>query len=256
LLAALPDAELDCYYPHLELVNLTVGQVLCESGSKPMYAYFPITSTISLLNTTQEGGIAEIAMIGNDGVVGISLFLSGVAMPTQAVVQSTGYSYRLPAYVLKNKTSHASSMLSVVLRYAQAVIAQAAQTAICNRFHTIEQQFCRRLLQGLDLQSSNKLMMTQELIANMLGVRREGVTRVAGNLQMDGLIQYYRGQITVMDRSKLEKRVCECYQMVKNVLGSLIPIPYNDFSDHHGFQQYTGIVGQGKIPPLIHHLNS
>ena len=223
LLAALPAAAYERLVPHLEPVALPLGLVVFESGSKLRHLYFPTTGIVSLLYAMEDGASTEIAVIGNEGVVGIALFMGGESTPSRAVVQSAGRGYRLKAAVLKTEFELGGSLQHLLLRYTQALIAQMTQTAVCNRHHSVDQQLCRWLLLSLDRLSSNELTMTQELIANMLGVRREGVTEAAGHLQADGLIQYSRGHITVLDRPKLEKRVCECYAVVKKELDRLLP---------------------------------
>jgi CRP-like cAMP-binding protein len=223
LLAALPAADYERLVPDLELVPLPLGWAVYEAGGKLGYVYFPTNSIISLLYVMKDGASAEIAVTGNDGLVGIALFMGGETTPSRAVVQSAGYGYRLRAAVLKKEFDQGGRLQYLALRYTQALITQMAQTAVCNRHHSVEQQLCRWLLLSLDRLSSNELSMTQELIANMLGVRREGVTEAAGNLQKSGLIHYSRGHITVLDRSKLEKRVCECYAVVKKEFDRLLP---------------------------------
>lgn len=223
LLAALPPEEFGRLQPHLELVSMPLGKVLYESGSQMQHVYFPITSIVSLLYVMEDGASAEIAVVGNEGILGIALFMGGGTTPSRAVVQSAGHGYRLQAAFLKDEFNRAGPMLHLLLRYTQALITQMAQTAVCNRHHTVDQQLCRWLLMSLDRLSSNELFMTQELIANMLGVRREGVTEAAGKLQSAGLIHYRRGHITVVDRSGLESRACECYQVVKKEFGRLLP---------------------------------
>ncbi len=223
LLAVLPDADYERLLPHLEQVPLELGSAVYESGSQQAYVYFPTASIVSLLYVMQDGSSAEIAVVGNDGVVGIALFMGGGTTPSRAVVQSAGYGYRLRASVLKTEFGKGGELQHLLLRYTQALITQMAQTAVCNRHHTVEQQLCRWLLLSLDRLPSNELTMTQELIANMLGVRREGVTEAAGHLQAAGLIHYSRGKITVLDRPKLEARVCECYTVVKREYDRLFP---------------------------------
>ncbi len=223
LLAALPAADYERLLPHLELAPLPLGRVVYEAGGKLSYVYFPTNSIISLLYVMEDGASAEIAVTGHDGLVGIALFMGGDTTPSRAVVQSAGYGYRLKAAVLKREFELGGALQHLALRYTQALITQMAQTAVCNRHHTVEQQLCRWLLLSLDRLPSNQLTMTQELIANMLGVRREGVTEAAGHLQKDGLIRYSRGQITVLDRPSLETRVCECYAVVKKEYDRLLP---------------------------------
>jgi len=215
ILAALPEADYSRMLPHMERAPLELGWALYESGGQQGYVYFPTTSIVSLLYVMEDGSSAEIAVVGNEGVVGIALFMGGETTPSRAVVQSAGYGYRLRASVLRGEFGRGGELQHLLLRYTQALITQMAQTAVCNRHHSVEQQLCRWLLLSLDRLPSNELTMTQELIANMLGVRREGVTEAAGKLQAAGLIHYSRGKITVPDRAKLEKRVCECYAVVK-----------------------------------------
>jgi CRP-like cAMP-binding protein len=215
LLAAIPSAEFERLSPHLELVEMPLGQVLYESGGRLDHVYFPTTCIVSLLYVLENGASAEIAVVGYEGILGISLFMGGETTPSRAVVQSAGFGYRLKAPLLKQEFNRAGPVLRLLLRYTQALITQMTQTAVCNRHHSIEQQLCRWLLVSLDRLSSNSLKITQELIANMLGVRREGVTEAAGNLQRAGLIRYNRGHIDVLDRPGLEQAVCECYAVVK-----------------------------------------
>jgi CRP-like cAMP-binding protein len=215
LLAALSAADYERLLPKLEPSSLTLGSALYESGSSQGYVYFPTDSIVSLLYVMEDGASAEIAVVGNEGVVGLALFMGGETTPSRAVVQSAGDAYRLGAGVLKSEFSRGGELQHLLLRYTQALITQMAQTAVCNRHHSVEQQLCRWLLLSLDRLPANELTMTQELIANMLGVRREGVTEAAGKLQDAGLIRYSRGKITVLDRPKLEARACECYAVVK-----------------------------------------
>jgi CRP-like cAMP-binding protein len=223
LLAALPAAEALRWLPLLESVDLPLGTVLYESGGALSHVYFPTTAIISLLYVMENGSSAEIAVVGNEGVVGISLFMGGESTPSRAVVQSAGNALRLKGAAMKEEFNRAGAVLHLMLRYTQALITQMAQTAVCNRHHSLDQQLCRWLLLSLDRLQGNKLMMTQELIANMLGVRREGVTEGALKLQHAGLIQYARGHITVLDRAGLEKRSCECYAVVKREYDRLLP---------------------------------
>ena len=211
--------------PDLELVPLPLGWAVYEAGGKLGYVYFPTNSIISLLYAMEDGSSAEIAVTGHDGLVGIALFMGGETTPSRAVVQSAGHGYRLRASVLKTEFERGGALQHLLLRFTQALITQMAQTAVCNRHHSVEQQLCRWLLLSLDRLPSNELAMTQELIANMLGVRREGVTEAAGHLQAAGLIHYSRGRITVLDRPKLEQRVCECYAVVKKEMDRLLPEP-------------------------------
>jgi CRP-like cAMP-binding protein len=223
LLAALPAADYERLLPELELVPLPLGWAVYESGGHLGYLYFPTDSIVSLLYVMENGASAEIAVTGNDGLVGIALFMGGESTPNRAVVQSAGYAYRLRAAVMKKEFERGGPLQHLLLRYTQALITQMAQTAVCNRHHSVEQQLCRWLLLSLDRLPSNELKMTQELIANMLGVRREGVTEAAGHLQTAGLIHYSRGHITVLDRPKLEQQVCECYGVVKREMDRLLP---------------------------------
>ena len=215
LLAVLPEKELERWLPELELVELSLGQVLYESGSTLAYVYFPTSAIVSLLYVLEDGSSAEIAVVGNDGIVGISLFMGGGSTSSRAVVQSAGKGLRLRSQAMKNEFNRGGAVLHLFLRYTQALITQMSQTAVCNRHHSLDQQLCRWLLLSLDRLSSNELVMTQELIANMLGVRREGVTEAAGKLQRLGIIHYHRGHIEVLDRPKLEILCCECYGVVK-----------------------------------------
>jgi CRP-like cAMP-binding protein len=222
LLAALPPAEWDRWTPWLERVELPLGHVLHESGSAMSHVYFPITAIVSLLYVMENGSSAEIAVVGNEGVVGISLFMGGESTLSRAVVQSAGVGFRLKAAVIKQEFNRAP-VLHLLLRYTQALITQMSQTAVCNRHHSLDQQLCRWLLLSLDRLRSNELVMTQELIANMLGVRREGVTEGALRLQKAGIVSYSRGRITVLDRDALEGRSCECYAVVKKEYDRLLP---------------------------------
>jgi CRP-like cAMP-binding protein len=224
LLAALPEAELQRWLPQLEPAPMPLGQVLYESGATLSHVYFPTTAIVSLLYVMENGASAEIAVVGNEGIVGISLFMGGESTSSRAVVQSAGSGFRLKAQMMKNEFNRAGPVLHLLLRYTQALITQMAQTAVCNRHHSLDQQLCRWLLLSLDRLQDNELVMTQELIANMLGVRREGVTEGALKLQQDRLIRYSRGRITVLDRSGLEKRTCECYAVVKKEYDRLLPM--------------------------------
>ena len=223
LLAALPDAEWKRWLPQLEPVDMPLGQVLYESGSRLAHVYFPTISIVSLLYVMEDGASAEIAVVGNEGIVGISLFMGGESTPSRALVQSAGRGFRLRADVMLQEFNRAGPVLHLLLRYTQALITQMAQTAVCNRHHSVDQQLCRWLLLSLDRLDTNDLVMTQELIANMLGVRREGVTEAAGHLQHAGLIHYRRGHLTVIDRAGLEQRTCECYAVVKKEYDRLLP---------------------------------
>jgi CRP-like cAMP-binding protein len=223
LLEALPATDYQRLAPHLEFIKMPLGEALYESGGRLQYVYFPTTSIVSLLYVMEDGASAEIAVVGNEGILGISLFMGGETTPSRAVVQSAGEGYRLSATRMKEEFNRAGPLMRLLLRYTQALITQMAQTAVCNRHHSVEQQLCRWLLLSLDRLSSNELTMTQELIADMLGVRREGVTEAAGKLQRAGLIEYSRGHIKVLNRPGLEKRVCECYQVVKTEFDRLLP---------------------------------
>ncbi len=223
LLSALPADDYQRLLPNLELIPMPLGWAICESGGHMTYVYFPTSSIVSLLYVLENGASAEIAVTGKEGLVGISLFMGGDSTPSRAVVQSAGYGYRLKASVLKREFAIGGHLQRLALRFTQALITQMAQTAVCNRHHSVDQQLCRWLLMSLDRLPGNVLIMTQELIANMLGVRREGVTEAAVKLQAAGLIHYSRGKITVLDRPKLEKRVCECYAVVKKEFDRLLP---------------------------------
>ena len=222
LLAALPRDDFARIAPNLSLVELKLGDVLYESGGKLDHVYFPTDSIVSLLYVMEDGASAEIAVVGNEGILGISLFMGGETTPSRAVVQSQGVGYRLPAQQLKQEFNRSGSLMRLLLRYTQALITQMSQTAVCNRHHSVDQQLCRWLLLSLDRLSSNELTMTQELIADMLGVRREGVTEAAGKLRRAGIIEYSRGRIKVLDRQKLERHVCECYAVVKSEVDRLL----------------------------------
>lgn len=223
LLSALPDADLKRWLPNLELVDLPLGSVLYESGQAEGYAYFPTSGIVSLLYVMKNGDSAEIAVVGNEGVVGISLFMGGSTTPSRAVVQSAGLGYRLKAPFLIAAFKLGGPVMNLLLRYTQALITQMSQTAVCNRHHSLDEQLCRWLLLSLDRLPGNELTMTQELISNMLGVRREGVTEAALKIQAAGLISYTRGRIKVLDRAGLEKRSCECYDVVKVEYDRLLP---------------------------------
>ena len=223
LLASMPAPEWQRMAPLLEAVDLPLGEVLYESGAKMSHVYFPVNAIVSLLYVMEDGASAEIAVVGNEGVVGIALFMGGETTPSRAVVQSAGKGYRMRGADIKEEFERSIPVLHLLLRYTQALITQVAQTAVCNRHHSLDQQLCRWLLLSLDRLSGNELVMTQELIANMLGVRREGVTEAALKLQQLGLIKYARGHITVLDRAGLEGRTCECYAVVKNEYDRLLP---------------------------------
>ena len=222
LLAALPETAWKRWLPQLEKVEMPLGQVLYESGSTLSHVYFPTDSIVSLLYVMENGASAEIAVVGNEGIVGISLFMGGESTPSRAVVQSAGEGFRMSSQAIKAEFKQ-GPVLHLLLRYTQALITQMAQTAVCNRHHSLDQQLCRWLLLSMDRLQGNELAMTQELIANMLGVRREGVTEAALKLQKSGLIRYSRGRITVLDRPCLEERSCECYGVVKKEYDRLLP---------------------------------
>jgi CRP-like cAMP-binding protein len=223
LLAALPEIEWARWLPQLEHAKMTLGDVLYESGTQQTHIYFPTTAIVSLLYVMESGASAEIAVVGNEGAVGISLFMGGESTPSRAVVQSAGQGFRLQASTIKGEFNRSGPVMHLLLRYTQALITQMAQTAVCNRHHSLDQQLCRWLLLSLDRLHGSELVMTQELIANMLGVRREGVTDAALKLQTAGLIRYARGRITVLDREGLEHRTCECYAVVKKEYDRLLP---------------------------------
>ncbi|MBU1691252.1 MAG: Crp/Fnr family transcriptional regulator [Gammaproteobacteria bacterium] len=228
LLAGLPAAEFERLSPHLELVQMRLGDVLYESGGELRYVYFPTTCIISLLYVMEDGASVEIAGVGNEGVIGVALCTGGETMPNLAMVRCAGYAYRLKSKLLKEALNRgggrrSSALQDLLLRYTQALITQISQIAVCNRHHSVEQQLCRWLLTSIDRSPSNELIVTQELIGHMLGVRREGITEAAGKLLHAGLISYRRGHITVLDRSGLEKRACECYQVVKTEFDRLLP---------------------------------
>lgn len=223
LLAALPEEDYERIARQLEPMSMPLGKVLYESGSKLHYVYLPTTAIVSLLFVMEDGATAEIAVVGNDGIVGISLFMGGETTPSRAVVHSAGEGFRLRADLLKAEFNRFGQTMQLLLRYTQALITQMTQTAVCNRHHSLDQQLCRLLLLSLDRHTSNELVMTQELMANMLGVRREGVTEAAGSLQDAGLIEYSRGRITVLDRPGLEARTCECYEVVRRESARLLP---------------------------------
>jgi CRP-like cAMP-binding protein len=223
ILGALSPAARNRLFPHLQVVELALGRVLYESGDTLRHIYFPTDSIVSLLYVLKDGASAEIAVVGNDGAIGVALFMGGETTTNRAIVQSAGSAYRLSGSRLKQEFERHGETLHILLRYTQALITQMAQTAVCNRHHSVDQQLCRWLLLSLDRLSSNQLVMTQELIANMLGVRREGVTEAAGKLQKLGVIDYRRGHITVLDRPTLERLSCECYAVVKKETDRLVP---------------------------------
>jgi CRP-like cAMP-binding protein len=223
LLAALSAAERERIYPHLRLVAMPLGKVLYESGDVLRHVYFPTDSIVSLLYVLANGSSAEIAVVGNDGLIGVALFMGGETTPSRAVVQSSGHAYRLAGQKLKAEFRRNGELQLLLLRYTQSLITQMAQTAVCNRHHSVDQQLCRWLLLSLDCLTTSHLAMTQELIASMLGVRREGVTEAAGRLQKRGVIEYSRGHITVLDRPRLEQLCCECYAVVRKESERLLP---------------------------------
>jgi CRP-like cAMP-binding protein len=223
LLDALPLACRERWAPQLQTVELALGQVLYESGTRMKHLYFPTSAIVSLLYLMKDGASAEIAVVGREGVVGVSLFMGGLSTTSRAVVQTAGQAYRLPSAFLMEEFNQGGPVLHLLLRYTQALITQMAQTSVCNRHHSLDQQLCRWLLLSLDRLHTNELVITQELIANMLGVRREGVTEAAGKLQNAGLIRYRRGHITVLDRVALEQRSCECYRVVRTEYERLLP---------------------------------
>jgi CRP-like cAMP-binding protein len=222
LLAALPPETQNRLFPYMKLVDLPLGKVLYESGDALHNVYFPTNAIVSLLYVMESGASAEISVVGNEGLIGIAVFMGGESTPSRAIVQSAGSAFSLPSHRLRNEFNNYADMRMLMLRYTQALITQMAQTAVCNRHHSIDQQLCRWLLLSLDRLSDNHLVMTQELIANMLGVRREGVTEAAGKLQDHGVIEYHRGKITVLDRPKLEKLCCECFAVVKTETDRLL----------------------------------
>jgi CRP-like cAMP-binding protein len=223
LLEALPDAERARLLSHLEFVELPRGAVLYEAGTRLTHVYFPTTAIVSLIYVMDDGATTEIAIVGNEGIVGVSLFMGGESTTSRAVVQSAGMGYRLKSSKMMEEFNRTGPVLNLLLRYTQALITQMAQTAVCNRHHSLDQQLCRWLLLSLDRLRSNELVVTQELIANLLGVRREGVTEAAGRLHAAGLIAYRRGHITVLDRAQLERRACECYRVLKKEYDRLLP---------------------------------
>ena len=236
LLAALPDADLAKWLQQIEAVQLPLGQVLYESGSMLSHVYFPTTAIVSLLYALENGASAEIAVVGNEGVVGIALVLGGESTPSRAVVKSAGLGFRLNAQTIRDEASRAGPVMQLLLRYTQALITQMAQTAVCNRHHSMEQRWCRWLLLSLDRSQGDELVTTQDLIANMLGVQREGVTEAASKLQDVGLIRYANGRVTVLDRRGLERRTCECYAVVKKEYDHLLP----DRTNRSALQEVPG----------------
>ena len=223
LLKLLPEAEYERLAPDLRLEHLPLGKSVVEAGEAFRYAYFPTDAIVSLLSVLENGASAEIALVGHDGVIGVALFMGGATTTTRAVVQSAGHAYRLDAHALHQEFVRGGAVHQLLLRYMQALVTQMVQTAACNRHHSVDQQLCRWLLLSLDLLPSNELVMTHDLIGNMLGVRRAGVSAAAGKLQAEGVITYKRGRITVLDRKQLEKRACECYEVVKKEVARLLP---------------------------------
>ena len=223
LLAALPHADRRRWAPHLEAVTLHAGQVLHQPGSAPAFVYFPTSAVISLMSTTLDGASTELAIVGPEGMAGIAVLMGGSTMFSQAVVQAAGQALRLPSHALRGELRPSGAVLAMLLRYTQAVMVHLAQTALCNRYHSIDQQLSKRLLQALDRSSSAELAMTQESAANLLGVRREGITAAASRLQHAGIIRYHRGQIAVLDRARLEQSACECYASARNEHQRLLP---------------------------------
>ncbi len=223
LLAVMPPVEYLRLLPHLELVPMKLGAVLYESGTRLSHAYFPIDCIVSLLYVCENGSTDEVAMVGREGLIGVALFMGGQSTPNRAIVRSAGWAYRLPANLLKDAFNQNHQLKHLLLRYTQALLTQMAQTAVCNRHHTLDHQLCRWLLMSFDRLQSNVLVVTHELIATMLGVRRESVTEAAGRLQAQGLIEYYRGRIKMINRSGLEKKSCECYEVVKKEFNRLLP---------------------------------
>jgi CRP-like cAMP-binding protein len=246
LLAALPAAEFERLAAHLELVPMPLGEVLYEPGEQLQHAYFPTTAIISLHYVTESGASAETAGVGNEGVVGISLFMGGNTTPSSAVVQTAGHAYRLDRRILKQEFDRGGPAQHLLLRYTQALITQVTQTAVCNRHHSVEQQLCRWLLLTLDRVPSGELVMTQELVASMLGVRREGITDAAGKLRDDGFIRYRRGHISVLGRAGLEARACECYAVVKKEIGRLL----SDVRHRQRIPAVVPVVVPGVVPSI------
>jgi CRP-like cAMP-binding protein len=228
LLSALPRPEYERILPHLKRISMPLGKVLYESGDQLQHVYFPTDCIVSLLYVLENGASAEISVVGNEGLIGIALFMGGETTPNRAVVQSAGTALSLPGPLLKDAFHRSGEMQMLLLRYTQALITQMAQTAVCNRHHSVDQQLCRWLLLSLDRLAGTELTMTQSLIANMLGVRREGVTEAAGKLQKLGAIDYARGKVTVLDRPQLEALCCECYAVVKKETDRLRPVPRTD----------------------------
>lgn len=248
LLNALPSTEYERLLPHLELAQMSCGDILYEPGEKLHFVYFPTDCIVSQLHAMKDGGSSETAIIGNEGAIGITLFMGGGTMTNRALVQSAGYAYRIRQPLFMQEFNRHDALLHLLLRYTQALIAQMAQTAVCNRHHSVGQQLCRRLLLSIDRLHSNELTMTQELIANMLGVRREGITEAAGKLQQAGLINYNRGHIKVLDRPGLEARVCECYHVVKDEFDRLLPLSNHDSGNdclYAGFANMPGGRSEG-----------
>jgi CRP-like cAMP-binding protein len=252
LLNALPMELYESLYPQLELVPMQCGDVIYESGGVLRYAYFPTNCMASLHYIMEDGASSEVAVVGNEGMVGVALLMGGDTMPNRAVIQTAGWAYRLKKRLLEQEISRNGTFLSILLLYTQTLITQIAQTSACNRHHSVDQQLCRLLLQRIDRHDSDELCMTQEFISNILGVRREGVTEAAGKLLQAGLIKYRRGHITVLDRQGLEARVCECYQVVKTEFGRLLPIPAGADESNPSFLNLPAMKRRKafKFPPI------
>lgn len=260
LLAALPATEYEYLSPHLELVQMPLGEIIYESGCPLHHVYFPTTSIVSLLYVMEDGASAEISGVGNEGILGVALFTGGKTMPHRAMVLCAGYAYRLKAQVLKEELKRAGGRRNgafhdLLLHYTQALMTQMSQTAVCNRHHSMEQQLCRWLLLNLDRSPSNELTMTHELIASSLGVRREGITEAAGKLQHAGLISCRRGHVTVIERSGLENRACECYQAVKTEFNRLLPDVNATQARTHGMRTDIAVSRDEKRATASHHFN-
>ncbi len=245
LLATLPAEVFGRISPHLELISMPLGETLCESGGQLQHVYFPTTAIVSLHYMLENGSTAEISGVGNEGVLGISLFMGGNTTPSRAAVCIGGHGYRLKVHSMMEEFNRAGPMMRLMLRYTQALITHISQTAVCNRYHSIEQQLCRWLLLTLDRLPTNELTITQELIASMLGVRREGITEAAGNLQREGLISYRRGHITALNRTGLESHACECYQVIKKEFHRLLNDSENTTLSNHALPSINQPVNGG-----------
>ena len=258
LLGALPEGQYGVLFSQLELVPMPLGEVLYESGEELRYVYFPTTSIVSKFYVSENGASTEIAVVGNEGLIGISLFMGGGTMPNRAVVRNEGYAYRLRRHLFTQALNrpevgrYNKTLEHLLLHYTQALLTQMAQSAVCNRHHNVYQQLCRWLLQSLDRLSSNEMTITQEMIANMLGVRREGITEAARKLQQAGFIDYHRGHITVLDRQGLETQVCECYQVVKKEFDRLLPTPSHSPLASSSRTQPNSISTKAKVSPLLY----